>query len=166
MRETTVRGAGLVITLAYAVFIGWLYARQPSTIAEVTGGLSAAVGAYSIDQQAFADGLQYFRNNQFVEARTAFARADPARRDARTQFTIAYSYYRQGWGRVYSDDVLFRQGLEAASRAMALAPGARFETGDPSQQIHTADELSAELEAGIRRDADDFNPLRVFRERK
>jgi hypothetical protein len=166
MRETTVRGAGLVITLAYASFIGWLYARQPSTIAEVTGGLSAAVGAYSVDPQAFADGLRYFRNNQFVEARTAFERADPARRDPRTQFCIAYSYYRQGWGRWYSDDALFAQGLETVNRAMALAPGARFETGDPSQQIHTADELKAELEAGLRRDADDFNPLRVFRERK
>jgi hypothetical protein len=166
MRETKVRGAGLIIALAYASFIGWLYARQPSTIAEVTGGLSAAVGAYSIDQQAFADGLRYFRNNQFAEARTALDRADPARRDARTQFYIAYSYYRQGWGRLYSDDALFRQGLEAVNRATTLAPGARFETGDLSQQIFTADELKAELEAGLRRDADDFNPLRVFRERK
>jgi hypothetical protein len=28
------------------------------------------------------------------------------------------------------------------------------------------DELKAELEAGVRRDASDFNPLRVFRQRK
>ena len=100
MRETVVRVSGLAITLAYAVLIGWLYARQPATIAEVTGGLSAAIGAYHIDQQAFEDGLQFFRRDQFTEARAAFARADPAQRDSRTQFYVAYSYYRQGWGRL------------------------------------------------------------------
>ena len=58
MRETVVRISGLTITVVYAVLIGWLYARQPATIAEVTGGLSAAIGAYHVDQQAFEDGLQ------------------------------------------------------------------------------------------------------------
>jgi hypothetical protein len=166
MREATVRGAGLVITVAYASFIGWLYARQPATIAEVTGGLSAAVGAYRIDQEAFESGLRHFRDDRFVEARAAFERADPAHRDARTQFYIGYAYYREGWGRLYSDDTLFRQGLEAAERALALAPEGRFVADGLSQQIQTADELKAELESGLRREAADFNPLRVFRERK
>src|SRR5688572_32117713 len=80
MGETTVRGAGLAAALAYAVLIGWMYARQPSTLAEVTGGLSSAIGAYRVDEQAFADGLRYFHNNQFVEARAALERADPADR--------------------------------------------------------------------------------------
>ena len=35
--------------MAYAVFIGWLFVRQPQTIAQVAGGLSAAVGTYSVD---------------------------------------------------------------------------------------------------------------------
>ena len=96
----------------------------------------------------------------------AFARADPAQRDALTQFYIAYSFYRQGWGRFYADDVLFAQGLEAVDRAIALAPGGRLGVEHPSQQIRTADELRAELEAGLRRDASDFNPSRVFRERR
>lgn len=166
MRESAVRGAGLVLTLAYASLIGWLYARQPATMAEVTGGLSAAVGAYRLDQQAFDDGVRYFRNDQFVEARAAFGRADPARRDARTQFYVAYSWYREGWGRLYSDDTRYRQGLDAVERAIALAPGGRLVVEDPSQRIRTADELKAELESGLRRDATDFNPLRVFRDRK
>jgi hypothetical protein len=166
VQEAVVRGAGLGLTIAYALFIGWLFVRQPATLAEVTGGLSSAVGAYRVDQQAFEDGLQFFRGDRFVEARAAFERADPARRDALTQFYVAYAFYRQGWGRVYSNDALFAQGLEAVDRAIALAPGGRLVVEQPDQQIRTADELRAELEAGLRRDAADFNPLRVFRERR
>jgi hypothetical protein len=166
MADTATRATGLTLALTYAALIGWLYARQPQTIAQVTGGLSAAIGSYRIDEQTFADGLAFFRNNQFVEARMAFARADPAERDARTQFYIAYSYYRQGWGRLYHDDALYREGLGAVNRAIALAPDGRLVVDDPDLRIHTADELKAELEAGIRVDASDLNPMRAFRERK
>ena len=122
MSETVVRAAGLGIAIVYASLIAWLFVRQPTTFAEVTGGLSSAVGVYRIDQQAFDDGLRYFRNDQFAEARAAFERADPARRDALTQFYIGYTFYREGWGRFYSDDRLYREGLEAVNRAIALAP--------------------------------------------
>ena len=166
MRETVVRSAGLVLTLVYALLIAWLYVRQPATIAEVTGGLSAAVGAYRVDQQALEDGLHFFRRDRFSEARAAFARADPARQDARTQFYTAYSFYRQGWGRLYHDDELYRQGIEAIDRAIAVAPDGRLVIDDPTLQIHTADELKVELENGIRRDSSDLNPLRLLRERK
>ena len=91
---------GSVSRLSTPWLIGWLFVRQPATFAEVTGGLSSAVGAYRIDRQAFEDGRQYFRNDQFAEARAAFERADPARRDALTQFYIGYAFYRQGWGRL------------------------------------------------------------------
>ena len=164
--ETTTRATGLALAIVYAGAIGWLFLRQPASLAEATGGLAADIGVYRIDAQAFADGLQYFRNDQFVEARAAFARADPARRDALTQFYIAYSFYRQGWGRLYSDDALYAQGLEAVDRAIALAPGGRLVVEQPGQQIRSGDELRAELEAGLRRDASDFNPMRVLRERK
>jgi hypothetical protein len=166
MSETVIRATGLGLAFAYAALIGWLYARQPATLAEVTGGLSSAVGAYRIDRQAFDDGIGYFRNDQFVEARAAFERADPASRDALTQFYIAYAFYRQGWGRLYSDDVLYRQGLEAVNRAISLAPGGRLLVDEPDQQIKSADELKAELESGLRREASDLNPARVFRQRK
>ncbi len=166
MSEAVIRGVGLGLTVVYAVFIGWLFVLPPATLAEVTGTLSSAAGVYTIDQQAFEDGLRYFRNDQFVEARAAFARADPARRDALTQFYVAYTFYRQGWGRLYSDDVLYREGLEAVDQAIALAPGGRLVVEQPGQQIRTADELRAELEAGLRRETSDFNPLQVFRERK
>lgn len=166
MREPVVRGAGLVAALAYAAAIGWLYVTQPQTVAQVTGGFASAIGAYRIDQQAFADGLRFFRADQFVAARAAFSRADAAERDARTQFYIAYSYYRQGWGRLYNDDALFAKGLAAVDRAIALAPAGRIVVDDPDLQMHSADELRAELQRGLTRDASDFNPLRVFRTRK
>ena len=166
MSETTIRGVGLALAVAYAVLIGWMYVHQPATLAQVTGGLSSALGAYRVDEQAFNDGLEYFRNNQFVEARAALERADPAHRDALTQFYIAYAFYRQGWGRLYSDDVLFKQGLEAVDRALALAPDGRLLVAQPGQQIKSADELRAELQAGLTRESSDFNPLRVFRTRK
>src|SRR5687768_4854183 len=117
MREPMVRGAGLMAALAYAAAIAWLYVTQPQTVAQMTGGLASVVGAYHIDQQAFDDGLRFFRAGQFEEARAALARADAAERDARTQFYIAYTFYRQGWGRVYNDDALFAKGLAAVDKA-------------------------------------------------
>ena len=37
---------------------------------------------------------------------------------------------------------------------------------DPDLGMHTAEEVKAELEAGIRIDASDFNPMRLFKTRK
>lgn len=161
-----VRAAGLVISIAYAGVIVWLYASQPQTGAEAIGGLAASVGAYRVDRQAFDDGLAFFRADKFPEARLAFERADAAHRDALTQFYVAYSYYRQGWGRLSNDDALFKQGLDAVNRAIALAPSNRLVVEDGTLGMHTADELKVELEQGLRRDASDFNPLRIFDRRK
>ena len=165
--DRLIRAIGLVLVVGYAALIVWVYARQPQTIAEVTGGLASGIGAYRIDQRSLDDGLRFFRNDQFREARAAFERADPAQRDARTQFYIAYSYYREGWGRVYNDDELYAKGLEAVERAIALAPGGRLRIDDdPNLQMHSGEELKAELERGREVDASDFNPLRVLRKRK
>jgi hypothetical protein len=166
MREPVIRGAGLVLAVAYAAVIAWVYASQPQTVAQVTGGFASMVGAYRIDAQAFDDGLRFFRRDQFPEARAAFSRADSAERDARTQFYIAYAYYREGWGRVYNDDVLFGRGLVAVDKAIAVAPGGRLTVDDPDLQMRSADELRAELQRGVTREASDFNPLKVFRARK
>ena len=163
---TMTRGAGLIFSIAYGALVVWLYAAQPQTVGEVTGGLASSVGAYQVDARAMADGLAFFRRDQFEEARAAFARADPARRDATVQFYVAYSYYRQGWGRVYSDDALFASGVEAVDRAIALAPGGRLVVEDTNLLMKSADELKAELERGRRRELSDYNPLRVLESRK
>ena len=165
-RWMLVRIAGLAAASVYATFVVWLYMAQPQTVAEVAGGVAAGVGAYTVDAQAAADGMAFFRREQYPEARAAWLRADPARRDARTQFYIAYSCYREGWGRLYNDDALFRQGIEAVDRAIALAPNHRFIADDPSLGMQSADELKAELERGVTRTASDYNPLKVFRRRK
>jgi tetratricopeptide (TPR) repeat protein len=166
MEDRSIRALGLVLVVCYASFIVWLYVRQPQTIAEVTGGLSASVGAYRIDQQAFADGLAAFRREQFEAARAAFERADPAQQDARTQFYIGYSYYRSGWGRFYNEDAHFKRGLERVDKAIGLAPDGRLVVEDSEIDIHNADELRAELAAGLRTEASDLNPMRIFRKRK
>lgn len=161
-----VRVLGLLLTLGYSGFIVWVYASQPQTVAQVTGGLSSGAGLYRIDPQAMADGLAFFRKDAFPEARAAFGRADPAQRDPQTQFYVAYSYYRQGWGRVYNDDTLFRKGLDAVDAAIALAPSHRLVVDDVDLGMKSADELRAELERGVTREASDLNPLKVFRPRK
>jgi hypothetical protein len=166
MRDSTIRAIGFVLALSYAASIVWLYVSQPQTMAEMTGALSASVGAYRIDDRAFDDGLRLFRAGQFDAARLAFDRADPARQDGRAQFYVAYSFYRQGWGRLYNDTALFAQGLEAVDRAVAVAPGGRVVVDDADLQMRSADELKAELQAGLRRDASDLNPLKLFRRRK
>jgi hypothetical protein len=161
-----VRAAGLAISVAYATAIVWVYVRQPQTIAEVRGSLTASVGAYQVDRAALEQGLQFFRRDQFREARLAFERADPAHRDQATQFYVAYSFYREGWGRVYADDALYRQGLEALARATAAAPDRRIAVADTSLGLRTSEELQAELERGLTRDLSDLNPMRVLQERK
>jgi tetratricopeptide (TPR) repeat protein len=166
MRDSTVRAIGAWLAMSVATSIVWLYVRQPQTVAEMTGALSASVGAYQIDDAAFSDGLGYFRAGNFEAARLAFERADPARQDPRTLLYVSYSFYRQGWGRIYNDDRLFGQGLEAIDRAIAVAPNGRVVVDDPDLQMHSADELKAELQAGLRHDTSDFNPLKVFRRRK
>ena len=166
MREELVRGAGLVMAIMYASLIVWVYTRQPTTLAQAAGGLASTIGAYRVDEQAFTDGVAFFRKDQFIAARTAFARADPAERDPRTQFYVAYSYYRQGWHRLYNDDRLFGEGLKTIDKAIALAPNGRLVIDDPRLSMHSADELRAELEAGLTHDVSDFNPIRAFGTRK
>ncbi|MBA2604238.1 MAG: hypothetical protein H0U94_11700 [Acidobacteria bacterium] len=161
-----VRAVGLAMSLAYAGAIVWIYGSQPQSRAEALGGLAATVGAYRIDDRAFDDGLTFFRAEKFPEARMAFERADPAHRDSRTQFYIAYSFYREGWGRLYNDDRLFTQGLETLERAIAVAPGNRIVVEDETLGMRSAEELRAEFQRGLRRDVSDFNPMRVFGQRK
>lgn len=165
-RDGMVRSFGLALAICYAAAIGWVYLRQPQTLAEASGALSASIGGYRVDDEAFADGLAFFRRDQFGAARLAFERADPAHQDARTQFYVAYSYYREGWGRVSVDRALFAQGLDAVNRAIAAAPRRRVVVDDDNLQMQSGDELKAELEAGIRSPTQ-VNPLSIVqRQRK
>jgi hypothetical protein len=166
VKPLLVRLAGLIVSLLYAAFLVSVYARQPRTVQQLTSGVAATVGAYKVDPVNFQEGLRFFRADQFIEARAAFERADSARQDPLTQFYIAYSFYRQGWGRFMPDKALYQQGIEAVDRAIAHAPGGRMSVPDANLQMHTADELRAELLKGLTHEMGDYNPMRAFDPRK
>src|SRR5687767_11478516 len=148
MQSRIIQVMGLGFSLAYALFILWIYATEPRTFKEVTTSAEVASGTYQINQEKFNAALLLFRRDQFRAARDEWQRADPAQADARTQFYIAYSFYREGWGRVYFDQDLFKQGLEAVNRAITLASAGHLTVDDPDLRMHTAAELKAELEQG------------------
>jgi tetratricopeptide (TPR) repeat protein len=166
LQSKLIQVAGLVFTSAYAAFIIWIYATEPRDFKEVTTSAEVAAGTYEINQENFNSALSLFRREQFRAARDEWQRADPAQRDARTQFYIAYSFYREGWGRVYFDQELFKRGVEAVNRAIALSPASPVTIEDPDLHMHTAAELKTELEQGLERSWSDVNPLKVLRTRK
>ena len=164
MREKIIPLSGIAATLLYGALIIWLYATEPRSLSEAATNTTVAAGTYQVDKEQFARGLTLFRAEQFRAARDEWQRADPAQKDALTQFYTAYAFYREGWGRVYHDDALYKQGLEAAQRAIALND--KLTADDANLLLKTPAELKAELEAGLETTAGDFNPLKVFRERK
>jgi len=166
MHRKLIQIAGLVWTLLYASIIVWIYATEPRSFKEVATNSQVAVGTYEVNQERFTNGLALFRRDQFRAARDEWAAADPAQKDPRTQFYIAYAWYREGWGRAYYDNALFREGLAAANRAISLAPNGMLTVDDPDLQMHTAAELKTELEQGTETSWKDLNPLKLFRQRK
>jgi hypothetical protein len=166
MRQKPIQAAGIVLTFSYAAFIIWIYATEPRTFKEVATSAEIAVGTYQIDQEKFNSALALFRREQFRAARDEWLRADPAQGDARTQFYISYAFYREGWGRVYYDQDLIKQGLEAINRAISLTPNGSLIVDDPDLQMHTAAEVKAELEQAKERSWSDLNPLKILRTRK
>src|SRR5215216_4102249 len=166
MQLRIIQLGGLGLTIAYAAFIVWLYATEPRSFKDVTTSAEVAAGTYEINQEKFNSALSLFRREQFRAARNEWQQADPAQRDARTQFYIAYSFYREGWGRLYFDQELFKQGVEAVNRAIALSSAGTLTIDDPDLHMHTAAELKAELEQVLERNWSDVNPLKVLRTRK
>lgn len=175
MKEKHIQISGIVLTAVYGFFVAWLYLVEPksleelptkaqATIENVTTKTQVVVGAYEVDKARFDDGLQAFYKENYVVARDNFERADPERRDAETQFYTAYSFYRQGFGKISNDDALFRQGLEQTNRAIALDKN--FKSGDAALGMKTPAELKNEFEEGLKISAGDFNPFKVLRQRK
>ena|SRR2546421_12902040 len=164
MRPPYIHIISIAIVILGMTFVGFVYLTAPRTFSEVATKGEVAIGTYHVDQKEFETGLISFRRDDFAEARAAFDRADPEKRDPNVQFYIAYSYYRQGWGRLSNDDALFSAGLEAVNRVIVIDPN--YRTSDEALQMKTAAELKTELEEGIKITPSDFNPLRVLRERK
>lgn len=166
MRQKFIQIAGIVWTLLYASMIIWIYATEPRTFKEVATNTRVASGTYAVNEQRFDSGLELFHRDQFRAARNEWTAADPARQDPRTQFYIAYAFYREGWGRLYYDHGLFQEGIEVVNRAISLSPNGLLTIDDPDLQMHSAAELKAELEEGAETKWSDLNPAKLFRRRK
>ena len=175
MKEKYIQILGIAVMAGYGLFVAFLYAAEPRSLEDLTAKAVETVqnaatkgqvitGTYEIDRAKLDQGLAAFRQENYPLARDAFAKADPERRDANVQFYIAYSFYRQGWGRVTNDDAMFRHALETLERVAFINKD--FRSADPDLMLRTPAELKNELEEGLRVTADDFNPLKVLRERK
>lgn len=164
MNEKYIQIIGIFLTVTGFVFVAFLYWTEPRSLAEVTTKTQVAIGTYEINRAEFDNGLANFRREEFPAARAAFARADPEKRDAATQFYVAYSFYRHGWGRFSNDDALFQDGIGAVNRVIAIEPN--FRIADEGLIMKTAVELKTELEEGLKITPSDLNPLKLARERK
>lgn len=175
MNPKRIQILGLVLTAVYGLFVAWIYWAAPKsvgdlsvkareTIQQAANEAKAATGVYQVDPDKFTQGLNAFRADNFVLARDLFEQADPKAIDPETQYYIAYSYYRQGWGRISNDDELFKKGLEQVDRVIAL--DREYRSDDQTLAMKFPVELKQELQEGLRITADDFNPLKLARERK
>ena len=175
MKEKYIQIFSLFLVTFFGFFIIWLYWAAPKSIGDVsvkaketvetaTTKGQVVIGNYEVDPLKFNEGLQAFRADNFVLARDLFQRADPENSDTKTQFYIAYTFYRQGWGRVTNDDELFKQGLTQVEKVIKLDKD--FKASDDNLKLRNPVELKNEFEEGLKVTAEDFNPLRVFRDRK
>jgi hypothetical protein len=166
---------GIAVSAVYFGFVAFLYFAEPrsladistkaaSTLQDVTNKGQVITGTYQVDPAKFAEALRLFHQDNFVAARDVFEKADPERRDAATQFYIAYTFYRQGWGRISNDDELFAAGLKQLDRVDELDPN--FVATDDDLKLKRPAELRHEFEEGMRVTLDDLNPAKLVRERK
>jgi tetratricopeptide (TPR) repeat protein len=157
-----VQSIGIAATLLYGAFVVWLYATQPKSIAELQTAAAVQANVYQVDPARFDEAMRAFRAGQYRIAVEHFERADPARRDPKTQFLIAYSHYALGRGQVYDDDEQFRAALEAVDRCLAAAPNNVYTIDEPGLTLDytSADRLRQRLREGLEITPGDLNPFR------
>jgi isopenicillin N synthase-like dioxygenase len=161
MNEKTIQIFSIFLITTFGAFIVWLYVSEPKNLVEVATKATVTVGTYEVNKAKFDEGLSQFNSENYAVARDFFNQADTEKRDDKTQFYIAYSFYRQGFGKVYSDNNLYKQGLEITGKI-----NQNYKSDNANLQMKTPAELKNELEEGLKVTASDFNPLKVLRERK
>ena len=175
MKEKYIQILSIVLTLCLGFFVAWIYWAAPKNLGEITTKAKETIenattktkviiGTYEVDKEKFNEGLRAFRQDKFIVARDNFEKADKEKRDAKTQFYIAYSFYRQGWGRFSNNDELFKKGLAQIDEVIKIDDD--FKSEDSGLVMKIPAELKHELEEGLRITAADFNPLRLVRKRK
>jgi hypothetical protein len=175
MNTKFIQTSGIALTVIYGLFVVWIYWTAPKELAEIpskaretvssaASKARVATNTYDIDKVKFQEGIAAFRNDEFIVARDRFAKADPEVRDAATQYYIAYSLYRQGWGRFTNDDELFAKALSQLEKVNRI--DGDYRSNDADLKLKRPVELENELNEGLRVTVADFNPLKVIRERK
>ncbi|MEW6127177.1 MAG: hypothetical protein AB1757_09070 [Acidobacteriota bacterium] len=157
---------GIIVAIVYSIVIIWLYVRQPRSFAEIKTQAAVEANIYSVKQENFDEALKQFNTGHYEVAIAQFKLADPAQRDALTQFYIAYGYYLLGRGRISDDDELFRQGLAAIDKCLAVAPNNIFVIDRADFEIKNAGELRARFHEGLAVTPSDFNPFNWFKSKK
>jgi hypothetical protein len=159
LMKRTVQATGLVIALAYGASIVWLYARQPRSFEELKTQAAIEANVYRVKQENFDEAMRRFNATDYRIAIEQFELADPARNDPATQFYVAYSYYMLGRGSIYDDDEMFKKGIVAVERCLAVAPNNIFEADRTDLEIRSASALRQRLRDGLEVTPSDFNPL-------
>ena len=152
---------GIVATLVYAVFVVWLYVAQPRTIEELKTAAAVQTNVYAVDPAQFDLAMKAFRERQYRIAIDHFLLADPAARDPKTQFLVAYAHYALGRGRLYDDDEEFKAALAAVDRCLEAAPNHTYTLDEPGLGLDyaSAERLRERLRAGLEVTPGDFNPF-------
>jgi hypothetical protein len=157
----TIQSVGVAATVAYAAFVVWLYVAQPRTIDELKTAAAVQANVYQVDPAQFDLAMRSFRDGQYRIAVDRFGRADPAARDPKTQFLVAYAHYALGRGRIYDDDDEFKAALVAVDRCIEVAPDHAYAIDEPGLALDyvSADRLRERVRKGLEVTPGDFNPF-------
>lgn len=157
-----VQSVGITLTIAYAVFVVWLYVAQPRSIDELKTAASVQTNTYTVDAVQFDLAMQAFRTGQYRIALDRFVRADPATQDPKTQFLVAYSHYALGRGRLYDDDAEFKAALVAVDRCLEIAPNHTYTISEPGLALDftSAERLRERIRDGLEITPGDLNPFK------
>ena len=132
---------------------------------EVTGSLTSSVGVYRIDRREVRCRASLLPPGSVRRGPRRVRAGRPGRQDPTVQFYTAYSYLRQGWGRVYDDDALSRRQGDARRAPGSCAPHGTIVDRRRALKLHSAEELDAEFDRGLTHGVADLNPMRLLRER-
>jgi len=160
-RASIVQSVGVALTLAYAAFVVWLYVAQPRSIEELKTAAAVQTNTYAVDAAQFDLAMKAFRDRQYRIAIDHFLLADPAARDPKTQFLVAYAHYAIGHGRIYDDDAEFKAALAAVDRCLEATPDHAYTVDEPGLGLDytSAERLRERLRAGLEVTPGDFNPF-------
>ena len=160
------RAIGLTLSLLYAAAIVRVYVRQPATLPEVAGSLTASVGVYRVDQARFDAGPPVLPRGQVPRGarRLCTGRSGAAGSERAVLHRRTATCARAGAAST-TTPTLYRAGKATLDHAREIAPHGTILVDDPALRLHSAEELEAEFDRGLTHGVSDLNPMRLLRER-